>query len=551
MKGKEKKFMPREKTKKIFKSKITWCLVAVLVVVCGLTGVKLSYNYSSGKIGEKFGDVERVGRQGIVKSAVITNRKTGTAPFDTTEGRGNDVSQTDNIVRSFDKVSWTIENTMKIKDGQTATSITGGDINVEVTLPESCVGVVSWDIDSMPWTEGTSSVSENGRVFSAKYHMSDQEVTVPGKQNIEIVLDVLGAPNDLEITPQFKLWIEGNDDSEKVVINDIDTIKASAAPNYNIQLKRNTFTSNKVTVNYDGEDKVGRIYGYGIVLQLYNQDEAKGIKGLEVPKGDINFDIDLKLERPNDSGALEDITSTVTPVLWNYKINNEKSDGNIDGRDMSFNIPSARYARNAIPLGMVTSNRDESIYNSGEISMTQNGGKISTTINGYAFDGIFPKYNYDYSGSLHSKIDYTDNIGCFSAGYFQVFVPLNDETTIANRKCKLTVSDSNMNINSLSNEVITNQMKNDDDQSTVKHDITKAGTYSQLVYLSADNLLGLLPTQQTIGDAYGYVGQDIYVTSKLILGQINESDVNAVNNLVKFDGNCVEPRLDPNGKKIY
>lgn len=107
-----------------------------------------------------------------------------------------------------------------------------------------------------------------------------------------------------------------------------------------------------------------------------------------------------------------------------------------------------------------------------------------------------------------------------------------------------------MNINSLSNEVITNQMKNDDDQSTVKHDITKAGTYSQLVYLSADNLLGLLPTQQTIGDAYGYVGQDIYVTSKLILGQINESDVNAVNNLVKFDGNCVEPRLDPNGKNI-
>lgn len=48
--------------------------------------------------------------------------------------------------------------------------------------------------------------------------MSDQEVTVPGKQNIEIVLDVLGAPNDLEITPQFKFWIEGNDDSEKLLL---------------------------------------------------------------------------------------------------------------------------------------------------------------------------------------------------------------------------------------------------------------------------------------------------------------------------------------------
>ena len=103
MKGKKKKIIPREKTKKLFKSKITWCLVAVLVVVCGLTGIKLSYNYSSGKIGEKFGDVERVGRQGVVNSAVITNRKTGTAPFDTTEGKGNDVSQTDNIVEALIK----------------------------------------------------------------------------------------------------------------------------------------------------------------------------------------------------------------------------------------------------------------------------------------------------------------------------------------------------------------------------------------------------------------------------------------------------------------
>lgn len=105
-----------------------------------------------------------------------------------------------------------------------------------------------------------------------------------------------------------------------------------------------------------------------------------------------------------------------------------------------------------------------------------------------------------------------------------------------------------MSVNSLSDVTITNQMKNDDDQSVVEHDITKAGTYSQLVYLSGDKLI-LLPTQPSKGDAYGYVGQDIYVTSRLILGQTNESDVNAANNLVKFDGNCVEPRLDPNGKK--
>ena len=330
MKIKEKNTIPHEKNKKRCKVKIMWCLVALLVVFCGLTSIKLSYNSKSGRIDKKFSGVEKIGEQGIVKSAVITNRKTGTAPFDAVEGRGNDVGPDDNVVRSFDKISWTVETTMQVKEGQTATSIKGGDLNVEVTLPESCANVVSWDIDSMAWTEGTASVSENGRVFSAKYHMNDQEVTVPGKQNIEIVLEILGVPNNIDITPEFKFWIEGNEDSEKVTIGDIDTIKTSAVPNYNIQLKRNTYTSTKVTLNYDGEDKVGRIYGYGIVLQLYNQDELKGIKGLELPKGDINFDIDLKLERPNESGVLEDITSTVTPILWNYKINKANKYGNIE-----------------------------------------------------------------------------------------------------------------------------------------------------------------------------------------------------------------------------
>lgn len=548
MKRKEKNTIPHEKNKKRCKVKIMWCLVALLVVFCGLTSIKLSYNSKSGRIDKKFSGVEKIGEQGIVKSAVITNRKTGTAPFDAVEGRGNDVGPDDNVVRSFDKISWTVETTMQVKEGQTATSIKGGDLNVEVTLPESCANVVSWDIDSMAWTEGTASVSENGRVFSAKYHMNDQEVTVPGKQNIEIVLEILGVPNNIDITPEFKFWIEGNEDSEKVTIGDIDTIKTSAVPNYNIQLKRNTYTSTKVTLNYDGEDKVGRIYGYGIVLQLYNQDELKGIKGLELPKGDINFDIDLKLERPNESGVLEDITSTVTPILWNYKINKANKYGNIENRDMNFNSTSVKYARGAAPLGVATSNREESIYNSGEINMVQNGGKISTTINGYEFDGIFPKYDYEYDGSLHTNIKYKDNVGCFSAGYFQVFVPLNDETTIENRKCKLTVSDSNMSINSLSNENITTQMKNDDDQSVIQHDITKKGTYSQLLYLT-NNKLTLLATQHSKGDAFGYIGQDICACSKFTLGQTNESDVYTANKLIKFDGECVEPKLTSDGEK--
>ena len=45
------------------------------------------------------------------------------------------------------------------------------------------------------------------------------------------------------------------------------------------------------------------------ILQLYNTSSSKGLKGLEFPKGDITFDIKLKMERSDlGSGNVEDIT---------------------------------------------------------------------------------------------------------------------------------------------------------------------------------------------------------------------------------------------------
>ena len=45
------------------------------------------------------------------------------------------------------------------------------------------------------------------------------------------------------------------------------------------------------------------MYGYSFIVQLYNNDKEKGMKGIEFPKGDITFDIDLKFERSNVSGS--------------------------------------------------------------------------------------------------------------------------------------------------------------------------------------------------------------------------------------------------------
>lgn len=333
-----------------------------------------------------------VGQNAKISESIITKTATGVAPFDAqsptdssnsdgsiTWTAGNDVSADDNIVRSFDQITWTIENTFILKENANAENYKGGTIEISANLPSNLAGVVKWDLDSMLWAENAS-VSNDGINFTAQYSMSNTEITVPGKQTLVLVLSVEGASNGVEITPTFVLNLLGNDESDKISISS-DPIYVSAAPRYNVQLVRNGNLTKKTTVNYGTGDTSGRMYGYGLVIQLYNSDKNKGLKGVEYPKGDITFDLDLKLTRTEFNSSTQiDITDECTPVLWNYKINQEgSSNGIIPNRTMQFGSTLTFYDR-TIPYGSRTSNRTKSTYNSGSISMVQNNKTISVTI---------------------------------------------------------------------------------------------------------------------------------------------------------------------------
>jgi len=112
-----------------------------------------------------------------------------------------------------------------------------------------------------------------------------------------------------------------------------------------------------------------------------------------------------------------------------------------------------------LPYGIKTELRKDSVYNSGNIKMIQNGSKISVTISDYSFDGEFPIYQYDYNGAPHTSIQYTSNIGYFNTSYFQIFVPDKEATIIEDRNYYLTVSDSNFLSTSVSNNVTNNTNK--------------------------------------------------------------------------------------------
>ena len=111
------------------------------------------------------------------------------------------------------------------------------------------------------------------------------------------VTKILGEKNGTEFQPTIKLWLNGNNEEDyKNVIP--EKITVSAAPSYNIKFVRNTnLYKRALGLNYDGQIIDGRAYGYAFILQLYNKDVSKGLKGIEYPKGDITFDIDLKFER--------------------------------------------------------------------------------------------------------------------------------------------------------------------------------------------------------------------------------------------------------------
>ena len=443
-------------------------------------------------------DIE-VGKNGYISSVQITQRATGTGPWDENDEPGNDSSPDNDIVRSFDQVTWTVNLITSLKQQDAETSYTGGVVEFTATLPEEFAKTeyapyMEWDLESMQWIEDAN-LSEDGITLNGKYSLSETDRTVPGAQTLVFVLKLYGVANNKEFAPTFTFNLAGNEVEDKTTITD-SKIKVSATGKYNIQLGNNTsYLSTKATVNYGQGETSGRMYGYGFAVQLYNDNESKGLKGIEYPQGEISFDIDLKLERTKfGSDELEDITSEALPILWNYRVNNWDVDdlsGNIADRNMYYFTGNTIYCR-SLPLGQYIDDNspfktsDYSVFNSGNIKIVQEANTLHITINNYAFNGIFPMYESGWSGSNTRTKKYTNNIGTFSVGYMQIFVPDTEANTIKDRNYYLTILDNNMNIK-FSIQTINTQGDISDDSIRTQHFIYKKGSYYQAIELYDKN----------------------------------------------------------------
>ena len=506
------------------------------------------------------------GDLGYISSIDTKEVKTGTGPFDKDDEPGNDSSESNDVVRSFDQITWTYQLNFALKEPDSGTSLKGGVIQITASLPEELANIVEWDIESMKWLSNAN-LSEDGINLSGEYSMSEEIVTIPGNQEVIFILKVKNAVNGTKIQPRFTFMLEGNEEEEKKKVTAPKEITVSATGRYNIQLHDNTsYLSNKATVDYGEREVTGRMYGYGFTVQLYNNEYSeeenpysKGLKGIEYPKGEISFDINLKLERSEfGSSELKDITEEATPILWNYRINNWDTNdlsGNIENREIYTSGNNYSVYDADLPLGKYYGKdnsgyeeSDYSVYKSGDIKIEQNGSVLHVTINNYDLNGIFPMYESSWFGSQNRSKIYTENIGTFSVGYMQIFVPDTEASTIENRNYYLTISDNNMKVQTNSQLQISEQVNTKDDNIQVQHVLYKKGVYSNNILIQ-DKDGKYIESTRGKGDAKINKGDIISIKLKNQVSSTNDYDIYGLNKFLKFDGEGFEPIYYDNGNK--
>ena len=488
-------------------------------------------------------ETKLVGEDIYVSSAEFTSIVDGTESFDADDEPGNDSSPSNNVVRSFDRITYNVDLTMAIKPGQTSTE-KGGKIVIEATLPSSLATLVKWDLEQMTWLDGT--VSEDGTTLTGSYTLDENTSATSGRQNLQLVLQVYGAGNGTEIQPTFKFSLDGNNEEDKYILTP-NIITVSAVGKYNVKLVYDK-TAKKATVDYGEGEKSGRAYGYGFAIELYNDNKEKGLKGLEYPEGDITFDFDLKLERTKEnSDEREDITKNNTPILWNFiknEITYSLEGGEIDGRDMIMNTNIG-----LIPMGINNGDRSYTVYDSGDVQIVQIENKLNVTVKDYKFDGEFPYYSQSYKQNNNRQRRADDNEGIFTTIYFEIFVPDTKETEYKDREYYLTIENNNLKINSIGGNVIEEQQVENDDKIELRHYVNSKGYKSFFLDFKANKPNNvMLQNSGRSGDA-AFIKNNVF-SVRLSNSISNDTDpeylINNEDIIFKFDGSGIEPE----GEKI-
>ena len=386
------------------------------------------------------------------------------------------------IVRPETPVQWTAgsdatkENAL-IRSFSTANYIVSLDTK-SAGMGDKLLGATErlWMRIKVPCESGEISLSGNGKVFKSSYTYYDPEShcqILEGYQDhviekkdlgamnmtMQFSVKVGGMHNGATIQPTIEAWFDNssyqlyrtktNPYDDRVAL-DANIMRVSAKAAYNLSVANNPslrhigyFDMNTKTeiTEQQYNDRVkdpnsnvvyGMMVGYGMSLQLRNQDTSKGLRGIEVPSGDITFDVNmqggLKFNGKTVFYADGGQPVAINPLLWAYKPNES---GSYTGYDTS---------NNTAGINMNWSDEDDddrSTHYDSKIAMN-----VDENHSGGTWTALNPDENSTFTRGDGTKVKQTqltfkvsgytmrpisksnDPAYSFSTGYLQVLIPL-------------------------------------------------------------------------------------------------------------------------------
>lgn len=291
----------------------------------------------------------------VVSRLRLTDRITGTAPFDKDNERGDDKDETNDIVRSYDTVTYDYEYTLTPDSTMDYYRRTRVGFRFELPYPAD---KVTFDAEKMGWVDHTPGyepklttetidgiVTQVYTCYRLLEPTSQSPTVNPGTGSIGLSVAVKGAPHGYRFHPTVKAWPAWdasnptNTGTHKRAVDTPADVTVSAKLSLNVRMvdygnvDRGVFDFSSGAANAPNRTE-GKVTGLGLGVALVTEmrwpDRTKGLKGLEAPSGRITYRLRLSNQYSDDTktGTKHPMERRWQPLLYDY--------GHIDNMDSKY-----------------------------------------------------------------------------------------------------------------------------------------------------------------------------------------------------------------------
>lgn len=524
----------------------------------------------------------------------LADRITGTAPFDKDNERGDDKDENNDIVRSYDTVTYDYEYTLTPDSTMDYYRRTRVGFRFELPYPKD---KVTFDAEKMGWVDHTpgyepklttetidGTVTQVYTCYRLLEPTSQSPTVNPGTGSIGLSVAVKGAPHGYRFHPTVKAWPAWdasnptNTGTHKRAEDTPKDVTVSAKLNLNVRMvnygnvDRGVFDFSSGAANAPNrtEGKVtGLGWGVALVTELRWPDRTKGLKGLEAPTGRITYRLRLSNQYSDDTktGTKHPMERRWQPLLYDY--------GHIDNMDSKYGRTFAWMGDLKYQAPGIADRADgyDRVARGNTTVTTTTGGRgtdVTVSFDGYD-TSVFPIHNKLNGNHNKCSTDYmtsdcsTMQVGAIHTDVLQFITPTSrDGRTVAqyygnvDQTANISMDDIALTATGAGGDRLataednSNQAVTGDDHAGSAVTVRIPGTYSTRIRYTCWNNENSWNDAGTSGDwtqpDYGNGSDSLVQGSKLRL-QIghniiiqSEGDAEVMGmGLVKFDPNSIEP----------